>query len=108
MEQQKSQQTISNGVNACSNTLDKLGFTSEFKVVKNGLQSLATDHLYYPPEIKIVRLYQFSAKNNNEDNATIYAIETRNGERGKLKHTYGAKINVDVINLVKAIDSKIL
>jgi len=95
---------------ACTNTLNKLGFTTQFKAYREGLMSLATKVIYFPDEIQIVDFYRFEGESDPEDSAILYAIETICGERGTLTDAYGMYTDPHVtnfINQVKEIQKKV-
>lgn len=89
---------------SCSNTLNKLGFTIQFKAQQNGLKSLTTERIYKPEEVKIVNFYRFEGDSNPEDNSILYAIETLNGEKGTLVDAYGPYSDTHVTNFVQQVD----
>lgn len=90
---------------SCTNMLDNLGFTTQFKAETRGLESLTTKRLYQPEEVKVVNFYRFEGASNPSDNSILYAIETNNGERGTLTDAYGAYSDTNVTNFMKSVDS---
>jgi len=84
--------------------LDKLGFRTQFKALENGLQSLTTDRVYAPAEVKVVNFYRFEGHSNPEDNSILYAIETANGERGTLTDAYGHYGDIHVTNFMSEVE----
>lgn len=90
---------------SCTNMLDKLGFTTQFKATEKGLKSLTTERLYKPEEVKIVNFYRFEGDSNPSDSAILYAIETNNGERGTLTDSYGPYSDSNVTDFMKDVES---
>jgi len=89
---------------ACTNMLDKLGFTTQFKATSGGLKSLTTERTYAPAEIKIVNFYRFEGDSKPEDSSILYAIETANGERGTLTDAYGPYSDTHVTAFIKQVE----
>ncbi len=75
---------------SCCQKLDELGFNTQFKANHAGLQSLTTERVYEPREVKIVNFYRFEGASDPEDNSILYAIETCEGEKGTISDAYGA------------------
>ena len=90
---------------SCTNSLHKLGFTTQFKAMETNLKSLSTEKLYKPQEVKVVNFYRFEGESNPSDNAILYAIETTNGERGTLVDAYGPYSDTNVTNFMNEVDS---
>lgn len=90
---------------SCTNMLDKLGFTAQFKALETGLKSLKTERLFKPDEIKVINFYRFEGESNPSDNTILYAIETCTGELGTLTDAYGPYSDTNVTNFMKDVDS---
>lgn len=89
---------------SCTNMLDKMGFTAQFKASPSGLQSLESKKVYSPEEVTIVNFYRFEGDSDPEDNSILYAIETANGEKGTLVDAYGMYNDVKVTNFIKKVE----
>jgi len=72
------------------NELQKEGYKTQFKATAIGLLSLSTMNMFKPFEIKIVHFYRFEGESDPSDNSIVYAIKTRDGEKGTLVDGYGA------------------
>lgn len=105
MENLKNDDTEMKTLVSCTNMLDGLGFKTQFKAQKKGLESLTTKRIYMPEEVKVVNYYRFEGASNPSDNSILYAIETNNGERGTLTDAYGAYSEPEVANFIKAVES---
>jgi len=90
---------------SCTNMLDKLGFTTQFKATSEGLKSLTTERLYKSEEVRVVNFYRFEGDTNPSDSAILYAIETTSGEQGTLTDAYGSYSDTNVTNFMKDVDS---
>ncbi|CAN5526742.1 hypothetical protein BH11BAC2_BH11BAC2_20110 [soil metagenome] len=88
----------------CTNMLDKLGFTSQFKALSNGLKSLKTNQIYSSADIKIVNFYRFEGESDPCDNSILYALESANGERGTLTDAFGPYSDTNVTNFIQSVE----
>ncbi len=77
-------------LSSCINSLSAVGYTAQFKAIKEGLKSLTTYKVYHPDEIKITNFYRFEGESDPSDSCIMYAIETHTGEKGTLIDAYGA------------------
>ena len=89
---------------SCINTLTAKGFETQFKVVKGGLQSLTTDKVYKPEDVKITNFYRFEGESDPADNSILYAIETATGEKGTLSDAYGVYSDSNVSAFIHAVE----
>jgi hypothetical protein len=69
--------------------VEESGFTVQFRVTEQGLQSLRSQELYDPDEIEVRHFYRFEGESSQDDSAILYAIETSTGEKGTLVDGYG-------------------
>jgi len=74
---------------SCINSLNKLGFTEDYKVTDSGMKSVQTRKLYKPEDIQVLNFYRFEGNSDPGDNAILYAIETKDNTRGTLVDAYG-------------------
>ncbi len=89
---------------SCTNMLDKQGFTTQFKALSNGLQSLKTKTIYSPEEIKVVNFYRFEGESSPSDNSILYAIETTKGEHGTLTDAYGPYSDTNITKFMAEVE----
>lgn len=82
----------------------KDGYTTQFKALKNGLESLDTHKVFTSDEVKIVNFYRFEGESDPSDNAILYVIETNNGEKGTLTDAYGVYTDLTVSEFVKKVE----
>src|SRR6476620_6618491 len=74
-------------VTAALNGLKQRGYTRDFNLEEN---CIACHEDKYPPEdFEIVVVYRYEADSEPADEAVVYAIEGRNGEKGVLVSGYG-------------------
>lgn len=88
--------------------LNKEGYKTKFKSTVIGLLSLSSMNLFKSNDIKNVHLYRFDVDSNPSDSSIVYAIETKEGEKGTLLFEYGTSGNAmitkfmsGVVNLIK-------
>ena len=74
---------------SCINKLTLDGYTDDFKVIEKGLQSVRTDRIYDPQDVRISNFYRFEGTSDPGDNSILYAIETTDGAKGQLVDAYG-------------------
>lgn len=90
---------------SCINFLTAEGYETQFKVVKNGLKSLATEKIYQSDDVSIVSFYRFEGESDPADSAILYVIETDTGEKGTLTDAYGAYSDPHVDSFIKEVEN---
>jgi hypothetical protein len=90
---------------ACTNKLNRLGFTTQFQARDNGLISLETENIYFPDEVEVVDFYRFEGESDPEDSAILYAIRTQTGEMGTLADAYGMYNDSKVTEFIEQVNS---
>lgn len=92
-------------LSACCRMLDKIGFTTQFKINHAGIQSLDSQKEYTPAEVKIVNFYRFEGSSNPDDNSILYAIETSAGERGTITDAYGPNGDPIITQFIQQVEN---
>jgi hypothetical protein len=90
---------------SCLNIAIRDGYTENFKVTGEGLQSLETEKIYRPDQVKIVNFYRFEGVSDPSDSAILYVIETNNGAKGTLTDAYGMYADADVDEFIKEVEN---
>ncbi len=90
---------------SCLNKIIKDGYTQNFKVTENGLQSLETEKLYKPGEVHIVNFFRFEGASDPSDSAILYVIETSDGAKGSLTDAYGMYADSDIDKFIKEVEN---
>jgi hypothetical protein len=90
---------------ACTDKLNRLGFTTQFQARDNGLVSLDSGKIFFPDEVEILDFYRFEGESDPEDSAILYAIRTYSGEQGTLTDAYGMYNDSDVSGFIKQVTS---
>ncbi len=86
------------------NMLTSQGFITQFKAIENGLQSMESEYIFKPGEVKILNFYRFEGESNPADNSIVYAIETSDGERGVLTDAYGPYSDTYVTDFIRQVE----
>ena len=84
--------------------LTQKGYDVQFKVTDEGMVSLSTDKVYLPEHVKICHFYRFEGESNPDDNSILYALETRDGEKGTLVDGYGASSDELIDGFIKQVE----
>lgn len=90
---------------SCINFLTTEGYETQFKVVKSGLKSLATEKIYQSEDVSIISFYRFEGESDPADNAILYVIETDTGEKGTLVDAYGPYSDPHVDSFLKEVEN---
>lgn len=84
--------------------LTQKGYEVQFKVTDEGMVSLSSNKVYKPNQVKICHFYRFEGESNPSDNSILYAIETREGEKGTLVDGYGATSDELIDHFIKQVE----
>jgi hypothetical protein len=91
-------------LSSCTRKLSQNGYATQFKALKNGLESLETHEVFAPEEVKIINFYRFEGESDPSDNAILYVVETQSGEKGTLTDAYGVYTDPKVSEFVKQVE----
>src|SRR3989337_4127309 len=81
--------------------LTQSGYTTQFKATDKGLCSMSSQKHYKPRHVEIKRFYRFEGEPSSDDSSILYAIETKDGEKGTLIDSYGAYSDPLVSSFIK-------
>lgn len=73
------------------NELKDEGYTVDYNLHDDGLESKHHGKIYTANEMKVVKYYRFEGMTNPGDNSILYVIETTDGRKGLLVDSYGAQ-----------------
>lgn len=90
---------------SCINKIVRDGYTENFKVIDDSLQSLETGKVYRPEQIHIVNFFRFEGVSDPSDSAILYVIETTDGAKGSLTDAYGMYADADIDKFIKEVES---
>jgi hypothetical protein len=89
---------------SCSNKMREMGYSEDFKVDRNGLQTFSGEKNFKPAEVKIVNFYRFEGASDPGDNIIMYVIETNDGLKGTLVDGYGAYASDEVSKFIVQVE----
>jgi hypothetical protein len=90
---------------SCLNKASSDGYTHNFKIMEEGLQSLENGKLYQPDEVDIVNFFRFEGVSDPDDSAILYVIETNDGTKGTLTDAYGMYADQNIDSFIKQVES---
>lgn len=70
--------------------LQKNGFTEDFNLVAEGIESKSLKKQWKAGELEVVKFYRFEGMTDPGDNTILYLIKTDDGKKGLLVDAYGA------------------
>jgi hypothetical protein len=85
-------------------SLNALGFETQFKATEQGLLSLSTKKVFQPDEIEVVHFFRFEGDSNPSDSSIVYAIKTNDGEKGTLVDGYGSYNDIYVTEFMQKVE----
>ncbi len=91
-------------LSSTTNKLSQNGYVTQFKALKEGLESLETHQIFAPDEVKIINFYRFEGESDPSDNAILYVVETSTGEKGTLTDAYGVYTDQKVSEFVQQVE----
>lgn len=89
----------------CLNKMLKEGYTENFQVTDDGLESLRKHSNYRPEQIQVVNFFRFEGESDPDDNAILYVIETNDGIKGTLIDAYGVYNDPKVSSFMKDVQT---
>lgn len=92
-------------MSTCLNRMVTDGYTEDFKVTEQGLESLNHPHNYSPEQIDIVNFFRFEGESDPDDNAILYVIEANDGIKGTLIDAYGTYSDSKISTFMKDVES---
>src|SRR4051812_38517146 len=81
------------------------GYTEDFKITDEGLETQHKPSSYKPEEIQIVNFFRFEGESDPDDNAIMYVIETNDGTKGTLIDEYGVYNDSKVSRFMKDVET---
>ena len=88
-------------VTAAVNGLKQRGYTKDFNLEENCI--VCHEDKYHPEDFEIVEVYRYEGNSDPADEAVVYAIEGRNGEKGVLVSGYGISADEMSDEMVKKL-----
>ncbi len=90
-------ETVSEAVNG----LKKRGFNLDFNLSENCI--ICNDQQYDPEDFEITEVYRFEGETDPADEAVVYAVESKKGDKGILVNGYGPTSNVMSAEMAKKL-----
>lgn len=88
----------------CVNRIIRDGYTEDFKITEQGLESMDQQKKFGPEQIKIVNFFRFEGMSDPDDNAVLYVIETIDGTKGTLIDAYGIYNDARIGRFIKDVE----
>jgi hypothetical protein len=85
------------------------GYKEDFKATLEGLESVSTQKLYAPDEVRLITSFRFEGFSDPDESAVLYVIETADGVKGTLIDacgTYSDPLVYKFILDVQAVEEK--
>ncbi len=87
----------------CVNRMITDGYTEDFIMTEQGLESLHNKKNYKPDQIQIVNFFRFEGMSDPDDNAVLYVIETVDGKKGTVIDAYGVYNDMRIGQFMKDV-----
>ena len=84
--------------------LNREGYTADFKVTNGRLCVMGTSKEYAPEEVQITDFYRFEGESDPDDMSILYALETHDGVRGTISHSYGTYADTNIDAFMKQVE----
>ena len=88
-------------VTAALNGLKQRGYTKDFNLEENCI--VCHEDKYHPEDFDITEVYRYEGNSDPGDEAVVYAIEGKNGEKGVLVNGYGISADEMSDEMVKKL-----
>src|SRR5205814_10011951 len=88
-------------VTAAIEGLKERGYSKDFNLEENCL--VCDDNKYHPEDFEIVEVYRFEGDTDPADEAVVYAVESKKGDRGVLVSGYGISADEMTSELAKKL-----
>ena len=88
----------------CLRKMLEEGYTEDFQITEQGLESLRKHYNYSPEQIEIVNFFRFEGESDPDDNAILYVIETNDGTKGTLIDAYGVYNDPKISRFMKDVE----
>ena len=96
--------TFMNNEENLMTNLEKHGYTEQFRVQHDLLESITTGNKYKCDDVKAVNFYRFEGISDPDDMSILYAIETCDGAKGTLTDAYGRYSDEETGEFMKQVE----
>ena len=84
--------------------LKERGYTKDFNLRENCI--ICDEEKYHPEDFEIVEVYRYEGDSDPADEAVVYAVESRKGDRGVLVSGYGISADEMTSELAKKLSMR--
>ncbi|HLK28416.1 MAG TPA: hypothetical protein VKT28_07535 [Puia sp.] len=91
--------TVTDAVNG----LKQRGYTIDFNLENDSIHCYTTPVSLKPSEFEITEVYRFEGDSNPDDEAIVYAIESKHGHKGVLVNGFGISSNETGDEMIKKL-----
>lgn len=85
------------------NGLKQQGYTLDFNLANDYLHCAEHDLRINPEDFEIMETHRFEGDTNPSEQSVVYAIASKNGEKGVLVNAYGIYADTMSSNMVKKL-----
>jgi hypothetical protein len=71
------------------------GYENDFVMDDKGLMNKTSGERYDPEDLTIVKVYRFEGESDPADMSVVYAMKTKNGEKGIFLDAFGTYADYD-------------
>jgi hypothetical protein len=75
--------------------LREKGFTDDFIMEDKGIKNNSSGENYKPEDLTIVKVFRFEGESDPADMSVIYAMKSKNGEKGIFLDAFGTYADYD-------------
>ena len=80
------------------------GYTKDFNLRENCI--ICDEEKYHPEDFEIVEVYRYEGDSDPADEAVVYAVESKKGDRGVLVSGYGISADEMTSELAKKLSMR--
>ena len=84
--------------------LKERGYTRDFNLRENCI--ICDEEKYHPEDFEIVEVYRYEGDSDPADEAVVYAVESKKGDRGVLVSGYGISADEMTSELAKKLSMR--
>jgi hypothetical protein len=89
----------------CVNRMITDGYTEDFKITEQGLESLNKQKKYSPEQVQVVNFFRFEGMSVPDKNAVLYVIETADGTKGTLIDAQGIYTDARIARFLQDVET---
>ncbi len=86
--------------------LKSQGFTADYDIRDGALRNLKSGNTFQKEDVQLLDEYRFEGRSNPSDMSILYALQTRDGEKGTMLVNYGPNTSPEVVRFFRDLDLK--